>query len=103
MTMICESKLRVILILILVLIVPSVGQNPRPAYLQGMQEVIAGGTTPESVTPPKIEGLKQLGTRRLRLINVDVNALRAVAADGTPTVEWPVTLTYPLKLCRQNH
>ncbi len=78
-------------------------QSPKPAYLQGMQVLIAGGTTPETVTPDKIEGLKQLGTHRLRLINVDVKTLQAVAADGTPTVQWPVTLTYPLKLCRQNH
>ena len=51
-------------------------QSPKPAYLQGMQAVIAGGTTPETVTPPKIDGLKQLGTRRLRLINVDVKTLQ---------------------------
>jgi hypothetical protein len=44
MTMICESKLRVILTLILLLVVPSVGQNPKPAYLQGMQEVVKGAS-----------------------------------------------------------
>ncbi len=77
--------------------------SPKPAYLQGMQAVIAGGTTPESATPAKIEGLKRLGIHRLRLINVDVGNLKAIAADGTQTVQWPVTLTYNLKLCRQNN
>jgi hypothetical protein len=68
-----------------------------------MQAVIAGGVTPESMTPAKIEGLKQLGTRRLRLINVDTSNLKAIAPDGSQTIEWPVTLTYNLKLCRENH
>lgn len=102
------SKLQIIWALPLIVTLaetPSLGQAPsaKPAYLAGMQAVIAGGTTPETVTPAKINGLKELGTRRLRLMNVDVGNLKAIAADGTQTVEWPVTLTYPLKLCRQNH
>ncbi|MGD0728720.1 MAG: hypothetical protein ABR981_01450 [Candidatus Micrarchaeaceae archaeon] len=72
-------------------------------YLQGMQSIIGSGATSEAVTPPKIEGLIRLGTRRLRLMNVDGNTLQSIAADGTQTLQWPVTLTYPLKLCKQNH
>jgi len=74
----------------------------KPAYLQGMQTVAAGGTTSESVTPAKIDGLKQLGNRRLRIINVDRGTLQAIEADGKATVNWPVQLTYPLKVCKQN-
>ena len=74
----------------------------KPAYLQGMQTVAAGGTTSESVTPAKIDGLKQLGNRRLRIINVDRGTLQAIGADGKATVNWPVQLTYPLKVCKQN-
>jgi hypothetical protein len=108
MTIILKNKLtfNVTLLFLLVLaVISSWGQNQavKPAYLQGMQSVIAGGTTPETVTADKIQGLKQLGTRRLRLINVDIGNLKAIAADGTQTVQWPVTLTYPLKLCRENH
>jgi hypothetical protein len=107
MSMILKNQLRLGLTLLLVSFVAIVSsgaqaQSAKPAYLQGMQAVIAGGTTPESTTPAKVEGLKQLGTRRLRLINVDIGNLKAIAADGTQTVQWPVTLTYNLKLCREN-
>ncbi len=99
-----KSKLRfnsIIILLAMGLGVSIMGQTSKPAYLQGMRTVIAGGTTSESVTPAKIEGLKQLGTRRLRLMNVEPTAPSSVSADGA-TVQWPVTLTYPLKVCRQN-
>ncbi len=107
MSVIFKNKLDFTLTLLLLLVLAAISswgqsQSAKPAYLQGMQAVIAGGTTPESTTPAKIDGLKELGTRRLRLINVDAGNLKAIAADGTQTVQWPVTLTYNLKLCREN-
>ncbi len=106
MKILLKNKLQLhwaLLLLPIAATIPGFAQTQKPAYLQGMQAVIAGGTTPETVTPAKIDGLKQLGTRRLRLINVEHTTLTAIAPDGTPTMQWPVTLTYPLKLCRQNH
>lgn len=71
--------------------------------LAKMQKVIAGGTSPEyTVTPTEEDGLGQIGTRRLRLINVDIDNLVAVAPDGTLQLQWSDHLNQGLALCREH-
>jgi hypothetical protein len=71
--------------------------------LQKMKAVIAGGTSPDYVVSPTgEEGLVKIGTRRLRLINVDSNNLLAVAPDGTLQLQWSYHLNQGLALCREH-
>jgi hypothetical protein len=72
--------------------------------LQKMQTVVAGGTSSDYVVSPTGEaGLVQIGTRRLRLINVDINNLLAVAPDGTLQLQWSYHLNQGLALCREHN
>ncbi len=67
-----------------------------------MQALIAGGASSDYVvTPSEEEGLQQIGTRRLRLINVD-NNLVAIAPDGTLQLSWSYHLNQSLALCREH-
>ncbi len=69
-----------------------------------MQMIIAGGTSPEYiVSPTGEEGLAQIGTRRLRLINVDIDNLVAVSPDGTLQLQWSYHLNQGLALCREHN
>jgi hypothetical protein len=71
--------------------------------LPGMQAVIAGGTSPDYIVSPTGEaGLVQIGTRRLRLINIDTDNLVGVAADGTLQLQWSYNLNQRLALCREH-
>ncbi len=68
-----------------------------------MQMVVAGGTSPEYVVSPiGEEGLVQIGIRRLRLINVDIDNLVGVEPDGTLQLQWSYHLNQGLALCREH-
>lgn len=70
--------------------------------LAKMQMLMAGGTSSDYiVSPSEEEGLQQIGTRRLRLINVDDN-LVAIAPDGTLQLHWSYHLNQGLALCREH-
>jgi hypothetical protein len=72
-----------------------------PFDIQQAKQIIGGGTTPEYRVSPGVNGLASLGTRRLRLINVD-NNLKAVTPDGDLKIEWSQHLKDGLELCKQN-
>jgi hypothetical protein len=72
-----------------------------PFDIQIAKQIIGGGTTPEYSAYPGVRGLASLGTRRLRLINVDDN-LKAVSPDGELKIEWSQHLKEGLELCRRN-
>ena len=76
---------------------------PITLELQKMQMVVAGGTSPEYVVSPiGEEGLVQIGIRRLRLINVDIDNLVGVEPDGTLQLQWSYHLNQGLALCREH-
>jgi hypothetical protein len=71
--------------------------------LAKMQMLVAGGASSDYiVSPTEEDGLAQIGTRRLRLINVDGDDLVAVAADGTLQLKWSYHLDQGLALCREH-
>lgn len=80
---------------------PTVGS---PFDIQQAKQIIGGGTTPEYRVSPDfhgIDGLASIGTRRLRLINVDYN-LKAVTTNGDIKIEWSQALKGRLELCQRN-
>ncbi|MGB8770942.1 MAG: hypothetical protein WCC92_15085 [Candidatus Korobacteraceae bacterium] len=67
-----------------------------------MQTVVAGGASSDYVVSTTgEEGLAEIGTHRIRLINVDDN-LVGVAADGTLQLQWSYHLNQGLALCREH-
>lgn len=67
-----------------------------------IHRLIAGGVTPQVFsTPPMVQKLHELNTRRLRLVGVD-HALVGVTADGGLELKWPPFLENGLKLCKDN-
>ncbi len=68
--------------------------------LPAMQTVVGGGTNPDyDATDTEQEGLTGIGTRRLRLINVDNNLL-GIGSDGTLQLQWSWKLNHDLDICR---
>lgn len=71
--------------------------------LQKMQRLIAGGASSDYVVSATgEEGLVEIGTRRIRLINVDDNLL-GIAADGALQLQWSYHLNQGLALCREHN
>lgn len=67
-----------------------------------LRRIIEGGTTPEAtVSSEYIYGLKQIETRRLRLINVDRNLI-SIDQDGKLQIVWSKHLIDGLRLCKEN-
>ncbi len=68
-----------------------------------MQVVLAGGASTDYMVPEvEAEGLEQIGTRRVRLINVDIDNLVGIAPDGTLQLQWSDLLNRGLALCREH-
>ena len=56
-----------------------------------VNSLLSGGFTfqaPNQFTPTMMARLKELPTRRVRLINVDRNVLLGIAPDGSPVIDW---------------
>lgn len=67
-----------------------------------VRSLVGGGTTPEyRPTPEEVGSLKTIGTRRLRLINIDEN-LRAIGFDGALDIVWSPHLIEGLRFCKEN-
>ena len=90
----------IFIILLLHFFSPTVFANPS-FDIQTAKIIIGGGTTPEYRTRPEFRGLLPLGTRRMRLINIDDN-LKAINTEGELIIEWSQHLKDGLELCKQN-
>jgi len=84
------------------LLLPVIGESTEINTIERMQFLLGGGVTAEyQVTQGSVNALHAIGTRRLRLINVDGNSIK-VNANGSIEIEWSDNLIHKLKLCKDN-
>jgi hypothetical protein len=76
------------------------------AGFETIRTLLSGGFTYVPAKYPQFVeygGPNQLGTRRIRLINIDISTLSGVTPSGEIQVHWSDRLEQSLRLCRDRH
>lgn len=77
--------------------------DSRAASVERLRYIATGGFTPSYQPTPKVLwNMRGIGTRRMRLINVEWNTQVRIRKDGTLDIAWSNELEHQLQLCKEN-